>query len=399
MHKCLGLFVLLLAWTATAHGQAPLTESDVVRIGLERTGFAAGLSASRDEAEATARGAGLWDNPELEFSHEGIDVSGGQLEERSYWLRQRFNLAGVRALERRAALALSSATNSRLASDRSEQAALIRHYFHEVLAASHRAQALERWHQRLARLVQSIEARSQAGDAARFDVLRLRHELGSVNAETLEAHARARSARTRLFSLIDHEPLDLQGELLPPQTEPIDAQRLAISHPQVQALDAEIRAAELSAQASKRERWPEMTLGLGHRQLREPGLTANGNLIMIGLELPLFDRGAERSDAADARVRQLTAEREVLSTHLAAEASAALNELQARRAAALELARLGQEDSLVEIAEGAYQAGEISVLELIDAHRTELVAKQDATRWALLARKSYIELQRMRGEP
>lgn len=388
----------LLAACAPVQAQSPLSEADAVRIGLERSDFTTWLAAGQDQAEARVRSAGLWDNPEIEYSYEEADLAGGAVEDRFYWLRQRVNLAGVNGLERRSAVERKDASGARLELERDEQAALIRRHFYEALAASRQAEVVDRWHARLAQLVADVDERAQAGDASRFDALRLRHELAALNGDRLETQARATSAREQLFGLIEHEPVELEGHLLPEKPEGVDPQRLAADHPQIRALDAEVRAAELAARAAERRRWPEMTLGVGRRELNEPGISASGNLFMVGLEVPLFDRGSGQAQAESAQARRLVAERQLLISRLGADVSGVIRQLRARRTAALELADIQNQESLAEIAESAYSAGEIGVLELIDAHRTELAARQEGVRRALAARQAHIELQLMRGE-
>lgn len=397
MLRYLVLTGLLVAYSPL-QAQSALSEAEAVRIGLERSDFTTWLAAGRDQAEGRARSAGLWDNPEIEYSHEEANLAGGSVEDRFYWIRQRVNLAGVNGLERRSANELRDASGTRLERDRNEQAALIRHQFHEALAASRQAAVVARWHARLEQLVADLGKRARAGDASRFDVLRMRHELAALNGDRLETQAGAASALDRLFGLIEHEPFELDGQLLPPNAQSFDPQRLAAGHPRVRALDAEIRAAELAAKAAQRQRWPEMTLGIGRRELDEPGLSASGNLFMVGLEVPLFDRGAGRAQAESAQARRLAAERQLLITRLVADINSAARQVHARRTAARDLATIRQEESLAEIAESAYRAGEIGVLELIDAHRTELAANREGIRRALAAREAYIELQLMRGE-
>ncbi|WP_181918466.1 MULTISPECIES: TolC family protein [unclassified Wenzhouxiangella] len=398
MSKFLAL-IGLLAVSLHAYAQPYLSEAEAVRIGLERSDFAGWLEAGRAQADGLARTAGQWDNPEIEYSYEEADLAGGAVEDHFYWLRQRFNLAGVHGLERRSARFRSAASGARIDLDRNEQAALIRRHFYDALAASSQAEAVDRWHDRLAQLVADVDERARAGDASRFDALRLRHELAALKGDRLETQARAASARDRLFGLIEHEPVELAGELLPPMSKVAEPRHLVADHPELRALNAEIRAAELSARAAERGRWPEMTLGVGRRELDEPGISASGNLFMVGLEVPLFDRGAGRAQAESAQARRLAAERELMISRLTSEIRSAARELEARRSAALALSEIQDAESLAEIAESAYRAGEIGVLELIDAHRTELAASRERIRRALAARQSHIELQLMRGEP
>jgi len=388
----------LLVAGAPVQAQSSLSEADAVRIGLERSDFTTWLAAGLDQAAGQARSAGLWENPEIEFSHEETDLAGGASEERSYWIRQRFNLAGVDGLERRSANERQEASGARLELQRSEQAALIRRHFYDALAASRQAAAVDRWHARLSQLVADVDERAQAGDASRFDLLRLRHELAALNGERLETDARVASARDHLFGLIEHEPVELVGQLLPSMPDGVDPKRLAADHPGIQALDAEVRAARIATRAAERRRWPEMTLGLGRREINEPGFSVSGNLFMVGLEVPLFDRGTGQAQTQSAQALRLVAERQMLISRLVADVSSVIRQLRARRTAALELAEIQDQESLADIAENAYRAGEIGVLELIDAHRTELAASREGIRLAQAARQAHIELQLMKGE-
>jgi outer membrane protein, heavy metal efflux system len=120
----------------------------------------------------------------------------------------------------------------------------------------------------------------------------------------------------------------------------------------------------------------------------------------VGGEIPLFDRGTVQGDTAASRARRSAAERWLAEARLAAEARSALGELRARRAGALLLSdHESEETSFLAIAEAAYEAGEIGVAELIDAHRTELSVARERIERSRLARESYIELQYVGGEP
>ena len=383
---------------SVAQGQVRLSEEDVVRIGLDRADFANWIDAGRAQAESRVAQSGLWHNPEIEYSLEDVDLAAGSSSEQSFWLRQRFNLAGVPGLERRSASFELAARNVELELDRSEQAALIRRHFYQALGASRRAEAVSVWHERFEQLVREVDDRARAGDASRFDALRLRHELTALGGERREARAEATAARHALFGLIDHEPAHLVGALLPSASDASGGQGGAPSHARLRALDAQIQAAELSARAARRQRWPELTLGLGRRELDEPGLSANGHLVMVGLEIPIFDRALGRRNEEQARVRRLQAERELLLSSLNSEIASLEEQLDASRRSALALAEIAGEASLAEMAEGAYAAGEIGVLELIDAHRTELNAHRDQIRRALAARYAKIELRLLKGE-
>ncbi|NIR61383.1 MAG: hypothetical protein GWO02_18740, partial [Gammaproteobacteria bacterium] len=54
------------------------------------------------------------------------------------------------------------------------------------------------------------------------------------------------------------------------------------------------------------------------------GFDADGNLFMVGVEVPLFDRGDGEALAAEGRAMGLAAERRIAENRLAAEARAAI---------------------------------------------------------------------------
>jgi outer membrane protein TolC len=164
-------------------------------------------------------------------------------------------------------------------------------------------------------------------------------------------------------------------------------------------LDAETEASKLDARAARRRAWPELTLGVGMRELDEIGFSDRDTLLSVGLEIPLFDRGARAARAASASADRYTAERALLAARLEADFDALRQELVSRRQSAAMLRTAIESESLTDVAEQAYDAGELGVLELIDAHRTEVALRRQALQRALEARRTYIELQRMKEGP
>ncbi|SDJ51162.1 TolC family protein [Microbulbifer yueqingensis] len=394
------LILLMGACLFAVSGRAApgLTEAEAVQRGLGQPDIHTLLEARRDAAAGRAAAAGRWANPEIEYSNEALDFDNGTAEERYLWLTQRFNIAGVHGLEREAAASERLAENARVDLKRREIAAEMRRQYYAAVAAEREANAMARWRDRLAELASAVANRARAGDVSRFDALRLEKELALVSGEALDSRAEAESAADRLFSLIGSEPAPLVSGLLPPAADTVDVSAVFAAHPGLQALEAEARAASFSAEAADRRSWPELTLGVGRREFEDPDISADGQLLSLGVEVPLFDNGSGEARAESARFRRLRAERALLETRLAADTRAVLRELRARRGAALAARSAASGASLVAIAETAYEAGEISVLELIDAHRTELSTQREAVRRARAARQSYIKLQLMKGE-
>lgn len=397
MFRVLAAAVSLLALDAAA--AQSLTEGEAVERGLAQPDVRAMLAARRDIATGEAAAAGRWDNPSIEYSSETVDLPGGESEETSLWIRQRLNIAGVHGLERDAAEQARIAEGARVDFARREAARDIRRLFYDALAAVDAQRTIAAWQARLEELTVAVEKRMEAGDASRYDHLRLARELALLRGEAMGLQANAESARDRLFSLIGGPRTALAGTLLPPAGGGSAAMDIIAGHPLLVALGADAGSATLAAKAAARAAWPEVTVGVGRRELEQPDFGADGNLVMLGIEIPLFDRGDGRQFAAESRARRLQAERVLAANRLAADARAAQRAVDAQRRAALMLVSSNEGDaSLSAIAESAYAAGEITVMELIDAHRADLAAEQQALARARAAREAWIDLQLLRGD-
>lgn len=397
MRATLVVFLSFLA-SCTSVCASGLTETEAVQRALTQADITASLNARRDIAAGREASAGLWANPEVEYSEESLELPGGPSEERSLWIRQRLDVAGVHGLERDAAAHQRLAEEARTAMAAHEIAAEIRTHFYESLAARAKAALITDWQTRLEELTTAVTNRVAAGDASRYDQLRLERELALLSGEALETQAQAASAHDQLFSLIGGEPIALEGEILPAVTNQINIADVLTAHPLMRAFEAEADSAAIGARAAERERWPKVTLGIGRREFTESNLNADGNMISLGMEIPLFDRGAGKAQTQRHRAHQLRADRARAQARLAADLRSALRTLKAHRQAALSLRSSDEPSSLTAIAESAYTAGEVSVIELLDAHRTELAAQQEFLSRSLAARTAYIELQLLRGE-
>jgi outer membrane protein, heavy metal efflux system len=379
---------------------AALSEDQAVQQGLAQERVSTLLEARRSAAEGLAASVGRWENPEFEYSEESLDLPGDDGSDQFFWLRQRFNVAGARGLERLAARQNLDGQYARIEMERRSLVREIRGLYYDVVANRQRLEAQRDWHARLDQLVTAVEARRQAGDAARYDAVRLRQELALVSAGLREARAAFESARETLFDLIDAEPADLTGGLLPPEASAAPAESLA-GHPTLLALQAEAGSADTRAKAARRDAWPDLTLGIGRREFQEGEIDAQGGLIAIGVEVPLFNRSRGESQVAESEARALRAEASLERSRLQARIGEAERLLAARRAAVHDLQReiAGDGGSLSAMAEAAYTAGEIDVMALIDAHRTELAMAGEITALARAARAAYIQLQYLSGDP
>lgn len=394
---CLAGWMLALA--APVHAQ-PLTENEAVRLGLEVAAWREWADVSMDQARNQTRATGLQDNPEFEFIDESLDLPGGNTD-RFYWLRQPLDLTGRNSLMRKSARAAEGVTAADISLIRRQRAKTIRASFYRATKLRRESEAMQTWRGRLAELGQAVAERVRAGDASRFDRLRIQREQSLLDGRLAASHAELNSARKRLFGLLESRPRTLAGHLLPADPPQAAAVLAALkTHPEVRRLQAGAEADQLAARAAGREAWPEVTLGVGVRRFEDGPISETGGVFSIGVEVPLFDRGRQRRAAAEAGGGAKSAEAALAIARLEAEAQALLDELALRRNAALaaRTALEGDTGSLPEIAEASYRAGELDVMNLLDAWQTELDLRLQAIELAYAARVASIELMQLTGE-
>ena len=378
--------------------QAALTEAATIERGMAQPRVRALLEARVEQAEGERRTAGRWENPEVEYSQENLDLPSGRSEETIWWLRQRLPLSGSKGLERDAAGMELEAARARVDLERRQWRARIRTQFHDALAARIRVEHLADHHRRLQRVATMIEQRVARGDAARYDSLRMGQELARARGALAEARARQQAERAQLFALIGGDPETLDGALLPPAAERGDPD--LEQHPQLQMLTALEQSASLSARAARRAAWPEVSLGIGRKSLDEDDLSADGSTVALSLEIPLFDRSQGEAGRAQGRVHEYVADHALTRTRLRAQRSALQTTLAAQRESARGLRQVMTrgEGSLGDLAESSYEAGELGVMELLDAWRTELETRLQYLDTARAARATLIQLQNLEGQ-
>jgi cobalt-zinc-cadmium efflux system outer membrane protein len=139
--------------------------------------------------------------------------------------------------------------------------------------------------------------------------------------------------------------------------------------PDLVASERRIEAAEYRVRAADQARLPQLVVGAGVLR-RDDGLdTAYGPVVSVGATIPLWTNGSASVRREEARRDALQAELLVERRRVAAEQASASARAQSAREAAVTAAR-AREDAgrLGTIADTAYQAGEIGVVELLDAY-------------------------------
>lgn len=397
-HRSRAYSIFFLACTAlsTPAFAGPLSEAEALARAAALPETTALDMATGDAAKAEAQALRRFENPELHVGRERVSGSLGTETELTAEVTQPLGINGATGRLRAAALAEAQAVDADITRRKAVRAAEVRKAYAECGAATERFTILGEQDARLREVERIISLRARAGDAAGYDMRRVRIEARSVTAQKAIADGEVRATCATL-SRLTGEPDARPNEPLFALLQPIrPALETANDRSDLQAQRYRVTAAEAQTDAARRQRIPDLAVGAGYKRISEGGLSASGPTISLGIKLPIFS-GNGASRAAEARKRAAEAELALSATTIAAERDAAF----ARADAAYEAARLAQnsaEDAnrIADIADAAYQGGETDITDLIDGYRAGAEARTaaiDIAERALKARADHLLAQ------
>lgn len=368
----------------------PLSEDEAVRRALAVPAATARDEAQQAEAQANAEAVRRFDNPELTTSRDRTSGTLGSETEWHVGVSQPIELSGARGSTRAAAAAEAQAVDQDITRRRERRITDTRIAWAQCSAAQDRLTVLSDHAAKLDRIERAIDHRTKAGDAAGYDLRRVRIEVRSVEAKKAVAAGEVAAACAPLSALTGEPDARASGSISLRDPNVTDG---SLDRPDLDARRHRLTAADKQAEAARRRQLPEVRLGLGYKRIEEGGASAGGATVSLGVRLPLFGNGGAERRAAEARRDALDAELALAQADAEAEVRAAGARADAAFDAAF-IATRGAEDALriTQTAEAAYQGGEIGITELIDGYRASSEARLlaiDMTERAAIAAAEY----------
>jgi cobalt-zinc-cadmium efflux system outer membrane protein len=386
--------VLLVASAARAQTiPSVLTEDEAVRFAQAAPSVTAIGRGQLDLARSDIGRVSRWPNPTVEYTRESAADS-----EQFLTLSQSFDLSGRRGLLRRAAALRVEAAQQEIATQGLDLARIVRSEFSRAANQQQLVSALTEWSTRIASAAATAARLQAGGEVSGYDRRRLDRERIGAEARLAAERGALVAAQRRLAALLGAENLDgatLQPSVpaeIPPETE--IAARIE-QRPDVAAIARRIDAATLEQRAAQRWRVPLFDLTAGSKTTEAD----NGTVVAVGISVPLFNRNQDDLLRANAELSILAAQR----TLLVARARGQVGGLAAEARELRHAARIFREQALptsvrlTATAEAAYRAGEVGILELLDAYRTALDAEIEAAQLEQRAHEAEIELTRALG--
>lgn len=357
----ISIAILLCAMPLAARAQDVVDEDTAIERALSREGISARDDAERAASAAEIEIIGPRDNPSVEISREG---AGGE-SEYQLGIVQPIDLNGRRGSLRDAARADGLATEAEIARRRQVLVAEVRQAYVQCATASAQLDVWQRYTDELAEAERVSNARAEAGDTAVYDVRRVRVERRAAEAQLARARGDIAADCAALASLTGIADPQVELEAITRLTSAAQPGERA----DLLADERRIEAAQYRVRAADQARLPQLAVGVGVLR-RDDGIdTAYGPVVSVGVTVPLWNSGSASVRREQARAAALESELLITRRRVEAERNAAAARLAAAREAAVTAAG-AREDAgrLGTIAETAYQAGEIGVVELLDAY-------------------------------
>ncbi|WP_411282435.1 TolC family protein [Gemmatimonas sp.] len=378
------------------------------------------VRAAQALARATAArvpGATRPPDPELQFGMMNYLIPrltpDPTLGMRQVQLMQMWPLPGKLRAAGSAARARAEAAEARAADVRWDARALAAMAFYELWSSRARQVIAGESRQLLGDVAAVARAMYRVGDGRQADVLRAQVEIARMDEEIIRMQAMAEAAQVRLAALasVPERTLDASmvlpvfPESLPPRAS---MESLALTgRAMLAAGEAMVRAAASDAQLARRERWPDLRLGLQYGERKMDMGTDRMGSAMIGASLPIHARYRQARMRDEAAAMSAMAEFELRD--MQNETRARVAEVYATLARARRLATLyrttivPQADAAAMSSLASYRTGAIDFMAVLDnrmtvnRYREELLAlvAEEGRAWAeieMLTNREWVPL-------
>lgn len=399
-----GIAILAFASVAAAEEPTAITPDELLARVRATDPRLAALDARSTAARAEPRAARIWTNPTLSWRREEVSASSETATDDFLELSLPLDVSGRRAhraaaLDAAADVVAADAGGERLEIELSALAA-----YRDAAWARERTRILENGRDALGRATQIVKKRHEAGDSSGYELGRLEIELATFEDLLAEARTELGVARRALARAAGMPAglLDAATSLTPPPAPPspesLVTEAAAKRGHRLAAL-ARVRQNEEFSIVAGRAWIPSFELAGGSKTAKAAGVSASGFTAGLGLTLPLFDRGQADRARADARAREANVALEAVDRQIRGEVEDASARLADRlaRSTQFETAQLPRLEQLVRQAETSYREGEITVFELVDAHRTARDTRLRTLDLSLQASRAELELWRALG--
>jgi len=384
-----------------------LTLADAVRLALAHNPTLDAAAWNYEAGAARVLQAGRLPNPQLGFTVEDVagtgNRAGGQEAETTLRLLQLFELGGKRSARQDEASRGAELTAWDYEAARLDLRAATTRAFLDVLAAQERlalaGQSIALAESMVAGIARLVDAgRESSAEATRAEVT-----LATVEIDRAQTQRDLDTARQRLAALWGAPPrfsraagrLD-EGEPVPPLAA-LES-RLA-QNPDLARWDAEFAQRQAAVALAEANAIPNLTLEGGLRRYEDTDDT--GFVFGAVIPLPLLDRNQGAIAEARTQLSRAYAQRSATATIARTELAATYGRLTTARAEASALRQrvLPAATRAFEIMQAGYDEGRYRSLDVLDAQRMLIAARERLLRAVIDGRQAETAIERIIGGP
>ena len=357
----------------------------------------------RAEAAGLARQANAFPNPTATVTHEPLSRDGQDYTETYVNVSQRFELPGERSARSTYADRVLRAAEALMRADSARLGFAVKRAFVEAAMAEDHLDVTERVAQVFREGARRAVVREAEGDISLFDLRRLVVERTRYENLLAEAQLAVSDMRRALALLILPEaesaevaPEDPLGDSPPEPALDVLLEGAVARRQEIAAARAEVEAAQAGARLARAERVPDIT-AIGGSKRQSDGFRG----IYLGLSVPLslFDRSAGTVEATEARVRAAEQRLALTSRQVENDLLRAVESYRSLRGRSQLLGEslLDEDPDLLQIAQVAYDAGEMDLVQLLDAAEALWDARTAEARLKADLWTAYYDLERAVG--
>ncbi|MCP1651426.1 TolC family protein [Pseudomonas nitroreducens] len=364
------------------------------------------LAASAREvgiAQGLREQAGLLRNPTFSWEQEGTE---SRNRTTTLGISQPLELGGKRG----ARVALAERGQELAALGLEARRNQLRGEVIAVFYSALRAQERERLAQQSVALAQrgvvAAQGRVRAGKAAPLEANRAQVQLAEVRLEQDRARRERADANQALAALMGLASADFtgvrsdSGKPLPGLPSPDELlRRLGDSAP-MRLAQSRIDEGEAAVRLAKTQRIPDLDVSLGSQEAIEDGNRERIAVIGLSLPLPLFDRNQGNILAESRRADQARDLRNATELRLRQETQQALQQWSTAQGEvnAFRQTILPSAQSAVESATRGFEMGKFGFLEVLDAQRTLITARDQYLRALAQVSDAWGRIERVYGD-
>jgi len=371
-----GLFVLAAAPTS-AHAQAPTELGEIDAAIRACTGPGAALARARAmQGDAAVSAADVLPNPDVSIEHNR-SLSGPLDHETIVGLAIPLGIGGARFARQDAAEAQKQAFLVEATAGRFEIARQVRQAIARASLEMARLEVLAEQQKAIEAFITRLSKLAEGGEASAYDVLRLKSQHAALALQLKPRRAKLAAERAWLEALVG-APVAIDSGAAPRLQQAVGRAGAPSSaeHPSIISLRKQADAHRLQATAAERRWAPDVDVFVGYRMVGADA-SQTGHGVALGLSFPLtfFDYGQGEARRARADAALYDARAELTQRRSEADRRAAQAELEVLGTGAEDQQALTLATRWVTDAGKLYEAGEGSMLDVLEALRTRTEAK------------------------